>query len=120
MKAVLVLAHGSREKDTEKTLESIMERVKEKIGIELISEAYLQFSERNLEVGIKDLVTQGAKEITILPYFLFEGVHIREDIPGEIETLKVGYPEIKIHFGRTLGTDERLVDILVDRIQEVI
>lgn len=120
MKAVLVLAHGSREKNTEKTLEMVVEGVRKKIDIGLISEAYLQFSEKNMEAGIQDLMAKGAKEITIVPYFLFEGVHIREDIPSEIDGLKQKYPNIKIHFGKILGNDERLIDILVDRIHEAI
>lgn len=120
MKAILILAHGSREKNTEKTLEWIVEGVRKKSHIDLISEAYLQFSEKNIEAGIRELMDKGAKEITIIPYFLFEGVHIREDIPSEIKALKQKYPEVAIHFGRILGSDERLIDILADRIHEAI
>lgn len=120
MKAVLILAHGSREKNTEKTLEWIVEGVRKKLHITLIEGAYLQFSEKDMEAGIRSLIGKGAKDITIIPYFLFEGVHIREDIPSEIKVLKQKYPEVTIEFGRILGSDERLIDILVDRIQEAI
>ena len=120
MKAVLILAHGSREKNTEKTLEWVVEGVRKKLHSHLIEGAYLQFSEKDMEAGIINLMAKGAKDITIIPYFLFEGIHIREDIPSEIKALKQKYPEVTIHFGRILGNDERLVDILVDRIQEAI
>lgn len=120
MKAVLILAHGSREKNTERTLEGIVEGVRKKLHIDLISEAYLQFSEKNIEAGIVGLMAKGATEITIVPYFLFEGIHIREDIPSEITKLREKYPSLHIQFGKILGNDERLIDILADHIYEAI
>ncbi|MHC1747741.1 MAG: sirohydrochlorin chelatase [Cellulosilyticaceae bacterium] len=120
MKAILILAHGSREKQTEQTLAQVIQMVKEKSGVEFIEHAFLQFSERNLEAGLDALIEKGADEITIVPYFLFEGVHIQEDIPSEIQMFTQKHPGITVHFSKTLGADERLADILVDRIKDAI
>lgn len=120
MKAVLVLAHGSRNKETEQVLNWILEGVQAKAQIALIEGAFLQFSEKDLEAGIVALKEKGATDITIVPYFLFEGVHITEDIPEEIEKMKAKYPELHIQLGQILGADMRLVDILVDRIAEAV
>lgn len=120
MKAVLVLAHGSRNKETEKVLSWIIEGVKNKTHIDLIEGAFLQFSEKDLEQGILALKEKGADDISVIPYFLFEGVHITEDIPEEIGKITEKYPELSIQLGNILGEDTRLVDILVDRIQAAI
>ncbi|MFQ9617091.1 MAG: sirohydrochlorin chelatase, partial [Clostridium butyricum] len=56
----------------------------------------------------------------VVPYFLFSGVHIREDIPKEIEEYIADKPGIKISMGNTLGEDPRLADVLADRIKEVL
>lgn len=120
MKAILILAHGSREKKTLDTLEKITQMTKDQLPEVLIETAYMEFCEINLEKGLDILVGKGAKEIVVVPYFLFEGIHIREDIPREIEEYLKDHQDIKVTMGNTLGADARLADILADRIREVL
>ncbi len=120
MTGILLLAHGSREGNTEATMRQITEYVKAELQSDMIEEAYLQFRETNLEKGLVSLIERGADEIKVVPYFLFEGVHIKEDIPAEIAAFAKGYPGVKITMGRTLGADRRLADIVADRIRELV
>ena len=124
MKGVLVLAHGSRQKKTEETLKAVVKVLKESLAatgeIKEIETALLQFSEQNLHAGLKALVGKGINEIVVAPYFLFEGVHILEDIPEEISRFKEMYPFIRIHLAKPLGEDQRLALVLKDRIMEMI
>jgi len=119
MNGILILAHGSKKKETEKILNSLVDKVKNKTGEELVIPAYLQFLEENLEKGVEMLVNKGAKEIRIVPMFLFDGVHVRENIPNELNDIKKKYPGINIKMGRHIGDDDKLVDIIVDRISEI-
>lgn len=91
--------------------------VRSKISDMPIQIAYMEFCEENIEHGIKTLVDKGVTEIKAVPYFLFEGIHIKEDIPNEIGEILKDYPNVKLEMGHTLGVDERLADILVDRIK---
>ena len=120
MKGILILAHGSREKSTEDTLSEIIAMLKQDMKECLIETAYLQFNENNLEAGLNRLVNQGAKDIKVIPYFLFDGIHIREDIPREIEQYLADKDGIKISIGKTLGADKRLAMILTDRVREAL
>ncbi len=116
MKGILVLAHGSREKKTEETLEQIITMVKKTLPEELIEIAFLQFSEKNLAAGLKALLAKGVTKIKVVPYFLFQGVHICQDIPNEIAEFLLDYPKVTVEMGKTLDADPRLAAILVDRI----
>ncbi len=118
MNGVLILAHGSREKQTMQTMDKIVDMVKAKLPDTVIECAYLQFCEVNLEKGLKKLIEKGVKNIKVVPYFLFSGIHIQEDIPAEINEFLKDYPDVKITMGKTLGADERLADIVADRIKE--
>lgn len=118
MKGILILAHGSREKETELTLKKIAEITQSKLEDVIIETAYLQFSEVNLAKGLDRLIEKNVRDIKVIPYFLFEGVHIREDIPKEIEEYLVDKPDLKVTLGDTLGADPRLADVLADRIRE--
>jgi Uncharacterized conserved protein len=120
MKAILILAHGSRERNTIETLEKVTAMTKVQLPGILIETAYMEFCDINVEKGLDILVEKGADEIVVVPYFLFSGIHIREDVPGEIREYAEKHPGIKISMGNTLGADPRLADILADRIREVL
>jgi sirohydrochlorin ferrochelatase len=86
MTGILLLAHGSREGDTEVTMHQVTAYVKDILQNDMVEEAYLQFREQNLENGLLRLIERGAGEIIVIPYFLFEGVHIKEDIPPSLKS----------------------------------
>lgn len=116
MNGVLILAHGSRVKSTKDTINTVVEKVKEQVKEVPIEIAYMELCEETIEKGIDKLVKLGVKDIKVVPYFLFEGIHIRKDIPEEIEKVLKNYDGINVTMGKTLGVDDRLVQILVDRI----
>jgi len=120
MTGILLLAHGSREGDTEVTMHKVTAYVKDILQNDMVEEAYLQFREQNLENGLLRLIERGAGEIIVIPYFLFEGVHIKEDIPAELKEFCSHHPDIKITMGKTLGADRRLADIVADRVRELL
>ena len=116
IRGVLVIAHGSRAKETEATLEAVLSMVKAKIPEAIIECAFMEFSDRTIEKGISALAAKAVTEIKIAPYFLFMGIHIKEDIPDMVTACAANFPGITITMGEPLGVDERLANILVDRI----
>jgi sirohydrochlorin ferrochelatase len=120
MKSVLIVGHGSRQKSTEQTLESVVEMTRRSLPGTLIEIAYMEFGEQDIPSGLLALTGCGADEIAVVPYFLFDGIHIREDIPEALEAFKAEHKNIKITMGRPFGADERLASILLDRVMEVI
>ena len=118
MKGILIIGHGSREKSVERTLEAVVEMVQAKLPEKLFEIAYMALGQQTIPSGLTTLIEQGAGEITVVPYFLFNGIHLRKDIPEMIKAYQQAHPHVKIVMSRPLGADERLAAILVDRIQE--
>ena len=100
MKGVLVIAHGSRAKETENALEAVLSMVKEKLPEAVIETAFMEFSERTVEKGVAALAEKGVAEIKIVPYFLFMGIHLKEDIPQMAQSCADNFPHIKITMGK--------------------
>lgn len=117
MKGILIAAHGSRAKATEEAMEQMATLVRTRLPEEIIEVGYMEFCEKTIVGGLENLAKQGVTEIKVVPYFLFEGIHIRQDIPEEIAKFTVSNPNVKVEMGKILGVDERLADILVDRIK---
>ncbi|MDR0310875.1 MAG: CbiX/SirB N-terminal domain-containing protein [Acidobacteriota bacterium] len=116
MKGILVIAHGSRAKETEATLEAVLSMAKSKLPGTVMECAFMEFSERTVDKGVSALAAKGVTEIKIVPYFLFMGIHMKEDIPNMVVECAQKYPGITITMTEPFGVDERLADIIVDRI----
>ena len=116
MKGALVIAHGSRATETEATFDAILSMVAAKLPGTFVQCAFMGNSDRTVEKGIEALAAKGVTEIKVVPYFLFKGIHIKEDIPRLVAKYSESFPQLKITMGEHLGVDERLADVLVDRI----
>lgn len=116
MPGILILAHGSKRRESLDEVLSLVEKVKLKTGEDRVTAAYLQFSPITLEVGVETLIKAGVKEICILPLFLFDGNHVRRDIPQAVSELRQKYPQIAFSVTRHIGDDDRMAEMIVDRV----
>lgn len=119
MEGVIVLAHGSRRQETDRILNSLTQKVAAKAAGQMIVPAYLQFSQQSLEKAVETLAREGVNRIKVVPMFLFDGIHVTEDIPEELEAIRMKYPEIAIQMSRHLGDDDRIAEIIVDRMSSI-
>lgn len=119
-KGILIVAHGSRAKETLDTMEQIFSHVKADLPDVPMKLAYMEFCDVNLEKGLDMLLADGINDITVVPYFLFKGMHIRKDIPEELEKYMQAHPGVKIKMGNILGADKRIAAVLTDRIREAL
>ncbi len=115
---VILLAHGSKNTEAEGELEEIAAQVRKELGEGRIILAFLQSNQPNLPEAIAGAVAEGLTRITIIPFFLAPGVHVRKDIPAELDQARVEYPGVEILLARPLLPDPRIGKILLDRIQE--
>ena len=110
-KAIILLAHGSRVTGATSTFREIVDKLKERFSFK-IQEAFMVRANPNLSEAVLKLYQEGQKEIIIFPIFLFEGLHLIEDIPEEIKKLTFEYPDLKITVQRPLGEKEQFIDFL--------
>lgn len=118
MKGVIVLAHGSKRKETETTLDSLIQKIQNRMKNVVIIAAFLQFSQQDLAVAVQRLSEQGVTEIKVVPLFLFDGIHVTKDIPDELAKLQAIYPHIAMCLTEHLGDDDRIAEIVVNRIRQ--
>ncbi|WP_418790318.1 sirohydrochlorin chelatase [Phosphitispora sp. TUW77] len=116
---IIILGHGSRAAEALEQLKKYGEMLKSEASYDIVEIASLQFNQPDLPEAIKKVVDAGADKIIIVPFFLYKGVHMQEDIPEVLEGEKAKYPGLEIVMTNHLGTDRRLVEIIIDRIEEV-
>ncbi|MDK2868527.1 MAG: hypothetical protein PWP51_908 [Clostridiales bacterium] len=115
-KAVLIIAHGSKVQETNDITMAYMAALKAKSPETTFASCYLQLMAPDLRTAIDALYADGVRSIKAFPFFLFNGNHIKEDIPMELNAIRADYPDLTIDFLANIGFDEKLVDIILERV----
>lgn len=122
---VVLIGHGSRLPYNKEVLEGLRERMAIRGTFKDVKIAFMQLNSPSIEDMLRTLAKDGKKNIVALPVFLADGAHTTEDIP---ETLKIAFEgewaevghDVKLTYAKPIGVDERIVDILVDRVKEAV
>ncbi|MED1674917.1 sirohydrochlorin chelatase [Pallidibacillus thermolactis] len=118
MQGILYVFHGSRIPEAIDANVSFFQLVKEQIEVPLQEMCFLELAEPDISQGIERLVNQGGANILIVPVLLLSAGHYYKDIPEKIIEVQEKYPEIVFRYGKPLGVQERILDVLIDRINE--
>lgn len=115
MEAILLLGHGSRLTEANKTLKDMACMVKEMGNIPFVGFAFLQFQKPDFFDGVSTCVSKGAKKIIIHPYFLYRGRHFEEDIIEMIGQAQKKYIDIEFVLTEPLGLHENIAKVVLER-----
>jgi len=118
MKAVILLGHGSRVPGAGQDMEKVGRILQEKYTLDIVKSCHLSRLGPLFPETLAACVSEGAKEVIVIPYFLNMGIHIRLDIPEMMQAEAQKYPEVKIIYGKHLGYDDSIADIIHKRIEE--
>lgn len=118
-KAVLLLGHGSKAKEANDTLRAVAETLRAREGYGCVHAAFLQMETPDFQEGFGEIASKGFNDIIVMPYFLYTGLHVKQDLPEEIAKAKEKFPHVNVRLARSLGFHDKLVDVTVERIVEI-
>ncbi|GFO59254.1 sirohydrochlorin cobaltochelatase [Geomonas silvestris] len=116
--AILLMAHGSRIAEANDAVREIAQRVKRLTLFDIVEVSYREQHLPNIQQGVDACVAQGAQRILLVPYFLYLGAHVLEDLPEELEQARQRYPDVEMVLGKHLGVHNKLAEVVVERIAE--
>jgi len=121
MEKIVLVGHGSPKKDAN-NMDVVGRMLHEALhpgcSDECVLTSYLQFQSPTLEDALRAAVKNGTKKVIIHPYFLSAGMHVTKDIPGVIEGFRKSSPDIEFVCTEPLGVSRRLVDLVMERMDE--
>ena len=115
MKALLLVAHGSRAAAANDEIRRLAERVAAVVDgdFDAVVPAFLEMAEPNIHQGIARCAELGAESVVVVPYFLAGGRHVTRDIPAEIECARAGHPQLGIEIGGYVGASDAMPGLVV-------
>ncbi len=118
--AVLLLGHGSKAKEANDAMYATATLVKRLSGTDIVELGFMDLNPPTIPDGVAACVSQGAKRIVFIPYFLHLGVHVQQDLPALVDGLRRDYPGVEMIMGKHLGFHPKLAEIVMERIDEAI
>jgi sirohydrochlorin ferrochelatase len=117
--AVLLIAHGSRQRSANADLEELAARLAAAGDYPIVEACFLELAEPDIPGGGGRCVARGATRVLMIPYFLSAGVHLRRDLAVAREELSRRHPDVEFRLGSALGPHPLLDSLVVARIREV-
>lgn len=118
--ALILIDHGSKFDAANVMLEEISEMVRARGVYDIVEVAHMDLAEPTLAQAFRACVEQGATRVVVHPYFLSPGRHSQSDIPRMTREAAQPYPHVEAYMTEPMGLDERIVDVVLARVQECI
>ena len=121
MKALLLIAHGSRRQKSNDEVLALAKRLQTTCSDQyhIFEAGFLEIAAPTISNSIETCIKAGAQSITVLPYFLNSGTHVIKDIPDQIQAAQQSFPNSEIKVAAHIGASEMMMSLLIDAANAV-
>lgn len=113
---ILFVAHGTPVVEANAPILRILQRVCERAGYQYAGIGYLDCNQPDIPTAFDQLIATGVTQLTVLPYFLHLGRHVRSDLPTLFEQARQRHPHVAMQVAHHLDYDPLLAQVAAERI----
>ncbi|WP_182200909.1 sirohydrochlorin chelatase [Paraliobacillus salinarum] len=117
MQAVIYVAHGSKEKQTNDKFTKAIQSIIEMDDNQTHRIAFLEANPSLAQI-IDQCIDYGVNEIIVVPIFLLPGVHVTSDIPTILKQKNKQYPRSSFYYAPAFNAAEEIVEDTYQRVKE--
>ena len=113
---IVLFAHGSRDPRWARPFEQIALHVRKRLPSTEVVLAYLESARPSLEEALAALAASKVNEIRVVPVFLGQGGHVREDLPKIVAAERAAHPQVRISLEEPIGERPRVIEAIAEAI----
>lgn len=115
MHGLVLIAHGSRRQASNREVMDLSSGLQQLGGdiFQLVETGFLEIANPSIPEAIESCIQRGAKDVTIVPYFLSAGRHVVEDLPRIVEPVGQKHKAITIHITEHIGSSDSMVELIL-------
>lgn len=98
--------------------ERMVARLRTRLCAAAVEPAFFSLGRPGLEEKAEELVSRGYTRIMVFPYFLFNGNHVVQDIPEQLQGLRRTYPQVSLEMLPSLEDDPLMDELVFERLWE--
>jgi len=120
MKALVMIAHGSRQEEANAEFIALVQKVKAAAGpkYDFVEPCFLELASPSLPEAADQVIKNGATDVYIFPYFLNSGNHVLRDIPAMVDQLMKHHPHHTFTILPYFGTIEHIAELISHHIPD--
>lgn len=112
---VILLGRGSKDRHANGDLAKMARWLFELNDYQSVDLAFTGVSYPRLEGMAQRQIQLGARQVVVLPYYLFTGVLFKR-IERQVENLKQQYPHVRFAHSRYIGFEKEIYELLAQRV----
>ena len=114
---VIIVGHGSRDAPANQEFEQLVAQYQARRPDLELRYGYVELAQPALADALANLPPD-AKEVTLLPLFLFAAGHVKNDVPLALAAARRQHPQVQFRAARALGVHPLLVELALARADE--
>ena len=113
--AIVFFAHGSSVESANQAVRVVAAEAARQAGVDRYEVAFLELAHPDLPEAAEALISAGIDTITVVPYFLTLGIHLKRDLPAIVDRIAALHPGVDIKVTPPLDGHPGLSAVLADR-----
>lgn len=112
--AIVLFAHGARDPGWAEPFRRIQARLRAACPDAAVELAFLESMRPDLAEAVAQLADAGVSRMTVVPLFLAQGGHLKEDLPRLVAGIRQAHPAVAIRVTAAIGDSETLTEAIAD------
>jgi sirohydrochlorin cobaltochelatase len=114
MRAIILFAHGARDPQWAQPFHRIQALVRVRLPETPVELAFLEMMKPDLPTAIDTVIARGATAISVVPLFMAQGGHLREDVPRLLEKIRQNHQGVAISVTTPIGEVEAILQQIAE------
>jgi sirohydrochlorin cobaltochelatase len=108
---IVLLAHGSRDPEWSRPFQRLAADLSRRLPAVAIALCFLEHG-RSLSEGIAEVLTHGAATVRVVPVFLGQGGHVKEDLPRLVAAARRQFSQAEIRLEPPVGEQPAVIEAI--------
>ena len=112
--AIILFAHGARDPDWAAPFDIIRQQLQAARPEVQVVLAFQDFMTPSLEAAVAQSAAQGAKRIVLVPLFMAQGGHLKQDLPLLVGKIRQQHPQLELQVMPAIGDAPEILQAITD------
>jgi len=113
-RAIILFAHGARDPDWALPFSIIRAQLQAARPHMYVALAFQDFMMPTLEVAVAEAVAQGAMHVVLVPLFMAQGGHLKQDLPLLVGRIRQQHPQLDLRVMPAIGDAPEILQAISD------
>lgn len=112
--AIILFAHGARDPDWAAPFGIIKQQLQAARPDTQVELAFQDFMTPTLEAAVAQSVARGARRIVLVPLFMAQGGHLKQDLPLLVGKIRAQHPQLELRVMPAIGEAPEILQAISD------